>query len=178
MVRDADVVVIGSGGFGAATAYFLMRRGARRVALLDRHALASQTSPRAAGNAAVLRSTDLMSRLARRAVEWLVRFSADTGEPLEIVRSASLKAARTDEDAKTLAKEVARGQDLGLGTTLVSPESAHHIHPFLQSRGLRSILHTPGDVYFEPSHIPPATRPPPASWARRCCRTPRSPGST
>jgi len=107
-----------------------------------------------------------------------VRFSADTGEPLEIVRSASLKAARTDEDAKTLAKEVARGQDLGLGTTLVSPESAHHIHPFLQSRGLRSILHTPGDVYFEPSHIPPATRPPPASWARRCCRTPRSPGST
>ena len=65
MVKDADVVVIGSGGFGAATAYFLMRRGGRRVALLDRHALASQTSPRAAGNAAMLRSTDLMSRLAR-----------------------------------------------------------------------------------------------------------------
>jgi 4-methylaminobutanoate oxidase (formaldehyde-forming) len=49
MVKDADVVVIGSGGFGAATAYFLMRHGRRRVALLDRHALASQTSPRAAG---------------------------------------------------------------------------------------------------------------------------------
>ena len=61
MVKDADVVVIGSGGFGAATAYFLMRDGGRRVALLDRHALASQTSPRAAGNAAMLRSTDLMS---------------------------------------------------------------------------------------------------------------------
>ena len=65
MVRDADVVVIGSGGFGAATAYFLMRGGGRRVVLLDRHELASQTSPRAAGNAAVLRSTDLMSRLAQ-----------------------------------------------------------------------------------------------------------------
>ena len=69
MVKDADVVVIGSGGFGAATAYFLMRHGGRRVALLDRHALASQTSPRAAGNAAMLRSTELMSRLPRRAVE-------------------------------------------------------------------------------------------------------------
>jgi len=44
MVKDADVVVIGSGGFGAATAYFLMRHGRRRVTLLDRHALASQTS--------------------------------------------------------------------------------------------------------------------------------------
>jgi glycine/D-amino acid oxidase-like deaminating enzyme len=48
---------------------------------------------------------------------------------------------------------VVRGEGLGLGTTLVSPESANHIHPFLQSRGLRSILHTTGDVYFEPSHV-------------------------
>jgi glycine/D-amino acid oxidase-like deaminating enzyme len=153
MVRDADVVVIGSGGFGAATAYFLMRRGPRRVVLLDRHALASQTSPRAAGNAAVLRSTDLMSRLAARAVEWLLRLTADTGEPLEIVRSGSLKAARTPEDAATLAREAARGAQLGLATTLISPEAAHRLHPFFQPRGVRSVLHTPGDVYFEPSHV-------------------------
>jgi 4-methylaminobutanoate oxidase (formaldehyde-forming) len=153
MVRDADVVVIGSGGFGAATAYFLMRRGGCRVVLLDRHALASQTSPRAAGNAAVLRSTDLMSRLAGRAVEWLLRLTADTGEPLEIVRSGSLKAARTAEDAETLAREAGRGEKLGLETRLVSPEAAHRMHPFFQPGGVRSVLHTPGDVYFEPSHV-------------------------
>ena len=153
MVREADVVVIGSGGFGAATAYFLMRRGGRRVVLLDRHALASQTSPRAAGNAAVLRSTDLMTRLAGRAVEWLLRLTADTGEPLEIVRSGSLKAARTAEDAETLAREASRGEQLGLETRLVSPEAAHRMHPFFQPRGVRSVLHTPGDVYFEPSHV-------------------------
>ncbi len=153
MVKDADVVVIGSGGFGAATAYFLMRHGGRRVALLDRHALASQTSPRAAGNAAMLRSTDLMSRLARRAVEWLLRLSADTGEPLEIVRSGSLKVARTAEDADILAREAARGERLGLGTRVISPEAAHRVHPFVQPRGVRAVLHTPGDVYFEPSHV-------------------------
>ena len=153
MVKDADVVVIGSGGFGAATAYFLMRHGGRRVALLDRHALASQTSPRAAGNAAMLRSTDLMSRLARRAVEWLLRLSADTGEPLEIVRAGSLKVARTAEDADILAREAARGERLGLGTRVISPEAAHRLHPFFQPRGVRAVLHTPGDVYFEPSHV-------------------------
>ena len=32
MIGSADVVVIGSGGFGAATAYCLRRRGGRRVA--------------------------------------------------------------------------------------------------------------------------------------------------
>jgi 4-methylaminobutanoate oxidase (formaldehyde-forming) len=150
----ADVVVIGSGGFGAATAYFLAsRRRGQRIVLLDRHDLGSQTSPRAAGNAAVLRSTDLMTRLAGRAVEWLLRFGRDTGQPLEIVRSGSLKAARRPEDAATLDEEAARGRRLGLGTRLVSGEDAHRMHPFFQPTGVLSVLHTPEDAYFEPSHV-------------------------
>jgi 4-methylaminobutanoate oxidase (formaldehyde-forming) len=152
--QAADVVVIGSGGFGAATAYFLARRGGgRRIVLVDRHELASQTSPRAAGNAAVLRSTEAMTRLARRAVEWLLRFSRDTGQPLDIVQSGSLKAARHPEDAAILGEEVVRGQRLGAGTRLVSPDEAHRLHPFLQPRGVLSVLHTPEDVYFEPSEV-------------------------
>jgi 4-methylaminobutanoate oxidase (formaldehyde-forming) len=153
MLGEADVVVIGSGGFGAATAYFLARRGGRRVALLDRHEVASQTSPRAAGNAAVLRSTELMSRLASRAVQWLRRFSVDTGQPLDLVQSGSLKVARRPEEAAILEEEGIRGQAWGLGTRLVSPEEAHRLHPFFQPPGVLAVLHTPGDVYFEPSQV-------------------------
>jgi len=153
MLGEADVVVIGSGGFGAATAYFLARRGGRRVALLDRHEVASQTSPRAAGNAAVLRSTELMSRLASRAVQWLRRFSVDTGQPLDLVQSGSLKVARRPEEAGILEEEGIRGQAWGLGTRLVSPEEAHRLHPFFQPPGVLAVLHTPGDVYFEPSQV-------------------------
>jgi 4-methylaminobutanoate oxidase (formaldehyde-forming) len=153
MIQDADVVVIGSGAFGATTAYFLARQGGRRVALLDRHALASPTSPRAAGNAAMLRSTGLMTRLACRAVECLLRFTRDTGRPLEIVQAGSLKAARRPEDAAILEQEVTRGKRLGLETTVLSPEAAHRLHPFFQPKGILSVLHTPGDVYFEPSQV-------------------------
>jgi len=48
MTGAADVVVIGSGGLGAATAFHLVRRGIKRVALVDKHEIGSQTSPRAA----------------------------------------------------------------------------------------------------------------------------------
>lgn len=49
MIHDADVVVIGSGGLGAASSFYLSKRGVRRVALVDKHDIGSQTSPRAAG---------------------------------------------------------------------------------------------------------------------------------
>ena len=43
MIASADVVVIGSGAFGASAAYHLAR--GLRVAVLERSALASQTPP-------------------------------------------------------------------------------------------------------------------------------------
>src|SRR5262245_46230790 len=70
-VQTADVVVIGSGAFGASTAYHLARRGAR-VALLDQHALSSQTSPRAAGlTSKAAASMPIMAQLRHEAVEAL-----------------------------------------------------------------------------------------------------------
>ena len=68
MIRDADVVVIGAGGFGASTAYHLVRRGGRRVALLDRDEVGSQTSPRAAGLTSKVASTEVMVGLVDEAV--------------------------------------------------------------------------------------------------------------
>ena len=79
MIDQADVVVIGSGGLGAAAAFHLGRRGAGRVALAEKHELASQTSPRAAGMLIRARSTELILRLLARAAELTKRFSNDTG---------------------------------------------------------------------------------------------------
>jgi glycine/D-amino acid oxidase-like deaminating enzyme len=48
MTEAAECVVIGSGALGSSIAFHLARSG-KRVALVDKHALGSQTSPRAAG---------------------------------------------------------------------------------------------------------------------------------
>jgi glycine/D-amino acid oxidase-like deaminating enzyme len=47
MIRKADIVVIGSGGLGAATAYYLSKRGGLSIALVDKHDIGSQTQPTA-----------------------------------------------------------------------------------------------------------------------------------
>ena len=153
MISAADVVVVGSGAFGASAAYHLARRGAR-VAVLERAALASQTSPRAAGLTSQVRATPALTRLAQRAVTKLAAFSEETGQPLRFTQSGALKIARTERDAGQLALEVARGTAVGVPIDFVSVAEARRRLPILGERGIVAVTWSPTDCNVEPSELP------------------------
>jgi 4-methylaminobutanoate oxidase (formaldehyde-forming) len=148
-----EVIVIGSGGLGAATAYYLAQRGVAPVALVDQHAIGSQTSPRAAGMLSALRTSDLMTSLITRAAAQLKGFSTETGQPLDWVQSGSLKVARRAQDDAVLERDLARGQRCGLDVERVSPQDARRLHPFLETAGVVGVLRIGDDLYFEPSQV-------------------------
>ncbi len=153
MIEQADVVVIGSGGLGASTAFHLANSG-RRVALVDQHALGSQTSPRAAGLTSQARGTDVMAEIAKRAV-WKIRtFAAETGEALEFVAAGALKIARFPRDVAQIASEVVRSRRLGTGIEMIAPAEARALNPFLETTGILGVIWSPNDIYLEPSQVP------------------------
>src|SRR5690348_12948066 len=149
----ADVVVIGSGGFGASTAFHLVRRGVRDVVLVDRHEPASQTSPRAAGLVSHARTTDLMVELVKLAAAKIARFTDETGMPLDWVRSGSLKVARRPEDVPVVDRDLARGRQHGLDAELLSADDAHALNPFLRPDGVLAVLRVGDDLYFDPAQV-------------------------
>ncbi len=153
MVSSADVVVVGSGAFGASVAYHLAQRGAR-VVVLERAALASQTSPRAAGLSSQVRATPALTRLAQRAVTKLASFTAETGQPLRFTQSGALKIARTERDAEQLAREVARADTVGVEVDFVSVAEARRRLPILGERGIAAVTWSPSDCNVEPSELP------------------------
>jgi glycine/D-amino acid oxidase-like deaminating enzyme len=155
MIHEADAVVIGAGAFGASIAFHLARRG-RRVALLERHAIASQTSPRAAGLTQQIRTDAVMTRLAMRSVAKIEQFAEDTGEALAFHQSGSLKLARTPEFAAQIYEEVERGQASGLAIQTVSPAEAHRLAPFLDADAALAMWYTASDLYLEPGDLPRA----------------------
>ena len=90
MRNRAEVVIVGSGGFGASTAYHLAKRGMRDVILLDRYDLGSQTSPLAAGLTSKVARTELMVKLVNEAVEALAGFESVTGRSIRFHRVGAL----------------------------------------------------------------------------------------
>ena len=153
MIDEADVVVIGSGGLGAATAFYLAQRGSRHVALVEKYELASQTSPRAAGLVSHARSTDLMVELVKLAATNIERFTEDTGQSLDWTRSGSLKVARRSQDVSVIEEDLERGRRLGLDAERITPDEAQQLNPFLASQGVQAVLRIGDDLYFDPAQV-------------------------
>jgi len=153
MIETIECVVIGSGALGASVAFHLAR-GRKRVALVDKHALGSQTSPRAAGLTSQARGTDLMTALAQRAVRKIEAFERETGVPLVFRQPGALKIARTPEHVAQLHSELERSRRLGTGLEAISPAEARALNPFLETAGILAVNFSPTDLYLEPSQIP------------------------
>src|SRR3989442_7458641 len=129
MLQEAAAVIIGSGALGSSVAYHLAKAGIAPVALIDKHEIASQTSPRAAGLTSVIRQSELMTRLAKMAVEKIKSFTAETGEEMIYFQSGSLRIARTSEHEQQLRRDVERGQQLGVDIDFVSDAKARQLMP-------------------------------------------------
>jgi glycine/D-amino acid oxidase-like deaminating enzyme len=153
MIDAVECVVIGSGALGSSVAFHLAKAG-KQVALLDKHALGSQTSPRAAGLTSQARGSDLMTQLAKRAVRKIEGFEAETGEKIMFHQPGALKIARLPEHLEQLNGEVERGRRMGTGIEMISPQEAAAKNPFLHTAGILGVIYSPTDLYLEPSQIP------------------------
>lgn len=153
MINKADAIIIGSGGLGAATAYYLSKRKGLSVALVDKHDIGSQTSPRAAGMVSCVRKGDLMIGLIKEACRKIETFTEETGQPLDWVHSGSLKIARRPQDAEVIKADFERGCRLGLDVELISPEQACRLNPFLKPTGAVAAMRIGDDRYFDPAQV-------------------------
>src|SRR6266516_3066765 len=154
MLREAAAVVIGSGALGSSVAYHLVKSGIAPVALIDKHEIASQTSPRAAGLSSEIRKSELMTRLATMAVEKIRGFAAETGEEMVYFQPGSLRIARTAAHEQQLRRDVELGQRLGVNIDFVSPAKAGELMPFLEPTGICAVTYVRDDLYLEPGQLP------------------------
>jgi glycine oxidase len=148
MDRGAQVIVIGGGVMGCASAYALARDGAD-VTVLERSVPGAEASSAAAGMLGAqveAHRDDAMFRLClesrRRFPAWAASLREETGIDVELRPSGILRVAVSPAEHRELTARVAFQVEGGLGARVIDADSLASIEPRLAS-GLA------GGVWFE-----------------------------
>jgi sarcosine dehydrogenase len=150
MQSEAAVVIIGGGIFGCSIAFHLARKGQRDVVLLEKNAIASGTTPLAAGLVPQLRASESLTRAITYSVELFERFEAETGCSCGFQQVGSLKIATDEARIAELEEHIALGKKLGIDIDFIAPDRAQELAPILRLDGIKAITLAPRDGFVDP----------------------------
>ena len=133
-----DVVIIGGGGHGCATAYYLAKvHGIRNVCVLEKGYIGGGNTAR---NTAVIRSnyiTPQSVRFYKEAVDLYATMSSDLGYNTMFSQRGQLTLAHTDATVRTFTLRAEVGKLVGTGIEMIDPQQIRDMVPFLNIDNLR-----------------------------------------
>jgi glycine/D-amino acid oxidase-like deaminating enzyme len=154
MLRDADVVVVGGGIVGAASAYYLAKGGAR-VALVEKGAIAGEQSSRNWGFVRQQGRDPFEVPLALESVRIWRGLESELGEDLEWRQGGGLSVAATEAGMAAYERWLGVAKTYQMPTRLVTGKELAELMP--GARGdWPGAMYTPTDGQAEPAKVAPA----------------------
>src|SRR5437868_5855788 len=129
MTETAEAVIVGGGVIGASVAYHLAERGLTDVVVVERSALGSGSTGRAAGGVRQQFSSELNVRLSMLSVQKLLRFESDTGWDPRFRQVGYLFLLTRPADWAAFQRNVEMQRKLGLDIDILSPHAAQAMVP-------------------------------------------------
>lgn len=146
-----DVVIVGAGIMGLATAYHLAKAHApRRILVLDAGYLCGGASGRNGGGVRAQWSSEANVRLMRESLEMCKEFAHEHRINTWFRQGGYLFLARDEQRAQELGKSVALQRQLGLATELIDGAQAKRVVPQLEPRGVLAASFNPDDAVVFP----------------------------
>jgi sarcosine oxidase, subunit beta len=150
---SASAVVIGGGVIGLSTAYHLARRGARDVVLLDKDALGSGSTSKAAGGVRAQFSDPVNVTLGARSLETFRDFASLFGQEIDLHQVGYLFLLSTPESVAAFEANVALQNDLGIPSRMIGVEEARRLSPLVSTDGLLAAAYSPTDGHCTPESV-------------------------
>ncbi|MET8159747.1 FAD-binding oxidoreductase [Sphaerisporangium sp. NPDC005289] len=149
----ASVVIIGGGVIGVSAAYHLAAAGVRDVVLIERGALGSGSTCRAAGGVRAQFSDRVNIELATRSLETYERFGERFGQDIDLRQVGYLFLLDRPETVAEFESAVALQNDLGVPSRMVSVAEARRLSPLIGTDGLVAAVYSPTDGHCTPESV-------------------------
>jgi sarcosine oxidase, subunit beta len=150
MAEQADIVIIGGGIMGLATAYNLARLGLKKVVVVEKSYLCSGASGRNGGGVRAQFSSETNVRLMQEALRICADFAAEMKINVWFRQGGYLFLVRTKESEAALHASVKVQNDCGHATRILSAREAQRIVPELDVSGVLSASYNPNDAVVFP----------------------------
>lgn len=152
MDQKAEIVIVGGGIVGCATAYYLARRGAD-VTLVERHGIGSGASGRSGGGVRQSARVSAEIPLANETVALFPTLSDELGVDVEYTRRGNLRLVETVDQIRPMQVDIARQQALGLDVTWVGQAELCELVPALSRESVLGATFCPTDGHANPLRL-------------------------
>jgi len=150
MKKTADIIIIGGGIIGTSIAYWLARKKAKGVILLERGMLGEGSTAKCAGGIRAQFSTDINIRLSLESLKTWQNFKEITGVDLGFKKVGYLFLATTPEEWAAFQANAVLQRKFGIPVELLSPQEVQYRWPYLRVDDLKGGSFCSWDGYAGP----------------------------
>jgi sarcosine oxidase, subunit beta len=154
MRQTADVVIIGGGISGAASAYYLAKKGVRNIVLLERGYITGGATGRCGAGIRQQWGTEMNCLIAKHSCEVFEHAQEELEYPhdIEFKQGGYLLLASTERELEQFRKNVALQNSLDIQSRLLTLQEAQEIVPILHTEGLTGAAYHHKDGHLNPFH--------------------------
>ncbi len=146
----AEVVIIGGGIVGCATAYHLTKLGVKDVVLLERRTLTCGTTWAAAGLVVTLRGTPEMVRMTRHGYELYRELQLETGQPTGFVQTGTINIATNEHRKNELEMLESLAESFGVENRRIDLAELKTLWPLVNTEDVLTAYYMPNDAVVNP----------------------------
>lgn len=149
MEQDYDVIIIGGGLLGCATAYQLAKRKVGKVLLLDANEIASQASSRAACLLTRARTKPALMEMVQETYDCIDEIERLLGESLELQQCGSVTISSSDASLKELEALEEAAVRFGIPNERIDRRRLKELLPWMEVSVVEEALYMPTDAFID-----------------------------
>ena len=144
-----DIIIIGGGLLGTATAYQLAKRKAGKILLLDGNEIASQASSSAACLLTRARTKPALMELVQETYDCIDDIEQLLGESLELQQCGSVTIASSEASLKGVEALESAANDFGIPNERISQKRVKELLPWINEAAADVAVYMPTDAFID-----------------------------